>query len=398
MPVEAANTHADSKRPLNILLGCDTFAPDVNGAARFTERLAAGLSARGHNVHIVAPSVGKNVGTFIETIEGQRLTVHRWRSVRWHPHEWLRFVLPWHAKTAARQLLRHYHPDAIHIQSHIIIGRALTRAADNTRIIATNHIMPENILDRSFIPEIIWQAFVRAAWRDATRILRKASSVTTPTQRAADFLERNTGRHGVLAVSCGLNAADYTPNLQPRSERRLIFVGRVTQEKQVDVILRALARLNQNKPTRLTVIGKGDQIKSLERLAEQLKIADTVTFRGHVSDKELRQELSQASIFTIASIAELQSIATMEAMASGLPIVAANAMALPHLVRDKKNGYLFQPGNDRELAAAAEKIFSLTPEKYLKMQQASLQVVEKHDINRTLDIFEALYRGEQPPQ
>ena len=49
------------------------------------------------------------------------------------------------------------------------------------------------------------------------------------------------------------------------------------------------------------------------------------------------------------SIAELQSIATMEAMASALPIVAANAMALPHLVHDGENGYLFEPGNIDDL-------------------------------------------------
>ena len=54
---------------------------------------------------------------------------------------------------------------------------------------------------------------------------------------------------------------------------------------------------------------------------------------------------TRGTVFAMPSIAELQSIATMEAMASGLPVVAANAMALPHLVHDGENGYLFEPGD-----------------------------------------------------
>ena len=83
-------------RPLTIVIAADTFAPDVNGAARFAERLAAGLAGRGHDVHIVTPSVGhRNHGVFTEHIEGQDLTVHRLPGWRWYPHDWLRFALPW---------------------------------------------------------------------------------------------------------------------------------------------------------------------------------------------------------------------------------------------------------------------------------------------------------------
>lgn len=101
-------------------------------------------------------------------------------------------------------------------------------------------------------------------------------------------------------------------------------------------------------------------------------------------------------MFVIASIAELQSIATMEAMASGLPIVAADSMALPHLVRHGQNGYLFQPSNDNELAYNIEKVLRLDEAEYLAMQQQSLEAVKMHDLDRTLTTFEALYRGEKP--
>ncbi len=381
------------------MIACDTFSPDVNGAARFAERLAAGMVRRGHEVHVVAPGQRwRRTPPHIEIVEGQPMTVHRLPALRWLPHDWLRFVLPWRARHHARQVLRHVTPDVIHIQSHIIIGRAFSAEGVRRRIrvVATNHVMPENVLDFTLLPERAKRLFVRWGWYDADRVISRASAVTTPTRRAADFLERNTSRRGVLPVSCGLRAADYTADLAPRTSNRLVFVGRVTLEKEIDVILRALARLDDSLDATFTIVGDGDQRKSLEKLTRELGVADRVTFTGRVSDEALRAHLTEASAFVIASIAELQSIATMEAMASGLPILAADAMALPHLVHHGENGYLFQPGNDRELADRITQVLTASEEEYLAMQQRSLDAVKVHDLDRTLDTFEALYRGETP--
>lgn len=396
-PVNVSST--DRPRPLRILMGCDTFYPDVNGAARFAERLAAGLVRNGHELHIAAPSkTHRASGAFIETIEGEQMTVHRWASVRWYPHDWLRFVPPWRARSYARKLLDQVQPDVIHIQSHIVIGRALALEGTKRgiRIVSTNHVMPENVLDFTLLPARAAKLFVRWGWRDADRVLQVASAITTPTRRAADFLERNTHRRGVLPVSCGIRATDYTVDFAPRTENRLVFVGRLTLEKQIDVIMRAMTRLDPAYGVTLDLVGGGDQRKNLEKLAHELGIADRVNFTGRISDEELRAHLTRAKVFVIASIAELQSIATMEAMASGLPIIAANAMALPHLVDDGENGYLFQAGNDRELAVAIERILDFSAEEYERMQRASLDAVKVHDIDRTIATFESLYRGETP--
>ena len=119
-----------------------------------------------------------------------------------------------------------------------------------------------------------------------------------------------------------------------------------------------------------------------------------MVFHGRVTDAELRELYTRATVFTIASVAELQSIATMEAMASGLPVIGADAMALPHLVHDGENGYLFTPGNVDELAEKMTLVFTASPEEYERMQRDSLEAVRVHDIERTLSTFEALYRGE----
>ncbi len=387
-------------RPLTVVIGADTFAPHVNGAARFAERLAAGLVARGHTVHVMAPSAkhwSRGVGT--EIIEDQPMTVHRLPSWRWFPHDWLTFVLPWMGKHHARRVLDSVKPDVVHIQSHIIIGRGLAREARKRGIpiVATNHVMAENILDFTTLPDALNDVFVKLAWADAQRTFAMTRAVTTPTRKAADFLESTIDITGVIPVSCGIDRSNYHPDLTPRDANRILFVGRLTTEKHVDVLLQAVAKLDAALDVHVDLVGGGDQRKNLETLAHSLGLDARVTFHGHAPEDELRALYSRASVFAIASIAELQSIATMEAMASGLPVVAADAVALPHLVHDGENGYLFEPGNVDELAARLTDVLTASPEERLRMQRASLDGVVIHDINRTLDTFEALYRDEPLP-
>nr|WP_240148499.1 glycosyltransferase [Diaminobutyricibacter tongyongensis] len=381
---------------MKVLIGADTFAPDVNGAARFAERLASGLVARGHEVHIVAPAASSKHGTWTEEYEGQTVTAHRLYSWRWYPHDWLRFAIPWRIKQNSARILDDVKPDVVHFQSHIVVGRGLSVEAEKRgiRIIGTNHFMPENMLEFTLLPKWIQEWAIGLAWKAARRTFGRAEAVTTPTRKAADFLEKFTGLRGVHAISCGIDAHNYTPDFSPRTENRILFVGRVTGEKQIDVLLKAIALLPASLDAKLEIVGGGDQFKNLQHLADQLGIADRVTFSGYVTDEQLRQAYTRATIFAMPSIAELQSIATMEAMASALPVVAANAMALPHLVHDGENGYLFEPGNAHALADRIERILLMPQEELDVLKNASLGIVAAHDIQRTLTTFESLYRGE----
>lgn len=388
----------EGKPRLRVLIGADTFWPEINGAATFIARLGAGLAERGHDVHITAPSYSnKKLGPQAEEHEGQKITVHRIYSWRWYPHPWLRFALPWRIKQNSAKILDLVKPDVIHFQSHIIVGRGMTLEGQKRgiRLIGTNHFMPENLLEYTLIiPPFLRDWAVKKAWAAADRSFRRAERVTTPTQKAADYLEANTSVKNVLAISCGLDAHNYTPNMKPRTDNLIVFLGRMVEEKQIDKLIKAFAKLDPSLDARLEVVGGGEQEGKLRALAASLGVADRVKFTGYVDEAYLRNALTRATVFAMPSIAELQSISTMEAMASGLPVVAANAMALPHLVHDGENGFLFEPGNVDDFAEKLTRVLTMPEAELLKFKGESLRIVESHDIQRTLDTFESLYRGE----
>ncbi|WP_461962910.1 glycosyltransferase [Curtobacterium sp. 24E2] len=330
-------------RPLRILIAADTFPPDVNGAATFAEQLAVGLAERGHEVHVVAPASSRNYGTFDEEHQGVTLVVHRLKSYKWPLHAWLRFVWPWSVKKWTGPILDAVKPDVLHIQSHVVIGRGIVPEANarGIRVIATNHFMPENLLEYTPFGKWTLPIALKIAWSDAAKTYRLADTITTPTNLAADYLRKAIAGQRVLAISCGIDASRYVAREGRPVGNDVVFVGRVAPEKNLDVLVRAVALLPGSLAATLTIVGDGEMIPKLTALAKELGLEDRVRFLGFVSDESKRTALTNGTVFAMPSTAELQSISSLEAMASGLPVVAADSMALPHLIDG--NGYLFTP-------------------------------------------------------
>ena len=371
-------------RPLRIIIGADTFPPDVNGAARFAHQLATGLAGRGHDVRVVCPS---DTGPArVTSMDG--VTVERLAAYRTPCHPTFRVVLPWQARPAVRDVLAEFQPDVVHVQAHFSVGRALVAAAAerNIPIVATNHFMPENILPFMKVPAPLRAAAGRLAWRDLARVLRRADVVTAPTPTAVQLL-RQQGFADAVAVSCGVDLGRFWTD-ERGDGRTVLFVGRLDEEKRVHELLLAAAALPD---VRVELVGDGACRPALEALAGRLGIADRVTFLGFVSDADLRSAYRRCAVFCMPGVAELQSLATMEAMATGRPVVAADAVALPHLVVPGHNGWLYPPGDVNALTRALASVLGGAA---AEMGRASRELIRWHDLDRSLDTFEALYGGD----
>ncbi|WP_247642449.1 glycosyltransferase [Brevibacterium aurantiacum] len=381
----------------------ETYAPEVNGAAKFAERLAAGLAARGNDVHVACPSATGKAS--VSTEDG--VTVHRMTSHRWLLHPTWTICMPWETKPELSRLLDTLQPDVVHTQAHFVIGRYAFSEASRRGIpvVATNHFMPDNVRPYLRAPKSLLDGGTAVAWWDLRRKFQSADFITVPTQLAADLLTQNGFTSPIRAVSCGIDLERFAhlrddEAVQPATVSepvsgsappRILFVGRLSSEKHAADIVEALAKTDPALGLEADIVGGGDQEEPLKELAAELGIADRVHVLGKISDKELVDAYQRCTFFCMPSTAELQSIATLEALASRKPVVLADAVALPHLVRDGINGFLFPPRDIEELASRFTQICELSEDDLDAMARASLDVVAKHDIEYTLDTFESIY-------
>jgi 1,2-diacylglycerol 3-alpha-glucosyltransferase len=386
----------DAQRPLTILIAADTYPPHVNGAAQFGYRLAKGMTARGHDVHVLAcrQDKGKSFTEF-----RAEATVHRLRSHSVFTHEYFRVCFPWEIKKEISLLFDRVQPDVVHIQSHYMIGEHVLYEAvkRGVRVVATNHFMPENL--NPFLPFPQWFKDIigKISWRDMGKVMGQADVVTTPTPLAAKAMHQHAFLRKVLPLSNGIDSAAYElkPDevIEPHEHPTVLFAGRLAEEKHVDVLIKAVADTPADLNVHLEIVGGGEVRPSLEALVERLGLQGRVKFLGLASDDELREAYIRADLFCMPGTAELQSLVTLEAMSASTPVLLADAMALPHLVRDGENGYLFTPNDSADLAAKITRILRLPAEERKAMGDASRCMVERHSIQGTLQTFEDLYLG-----
>ncbi|MFI6299627.1 glycosyltransferase [Nonomuraea sp. NPDC050790] len=392
LPTSAPELHPVADRPRRILISTDTYPPDVNGTAVFAYRLATGLAERGNEVHVICQS--DEGPAKADVVDG--VIVHRLRSAPLLVHPTMRVAVP----TRLDRLVEAIDPDVLHCQGHFVVGRAAIKAARRrgVPVVATNHFMPDNLFQFGHVPARLREKAGQLAWRDFRRVFNRAQRVTTPTPLAAKLLADQGFTGEVEPVSCGIDLARFRPHTEPKQWARkmfglpdrntVLFVGRLDEEKRLDDLVRALPYVLNDTDAQLAFVGRGNQREALEQLARRIGVGDRVFMLGFVPDEQMPQAFAAADVFAMPSIAELQSIATLEAMASGLPVVVADAMALPHLVDD--NGFLFPP---RDVISLAKGLTALLSDESLRerMGKASRELALTHDHQNSLARFEQIY-------
>ena len=173
--------------------------------------------------------------------------------------------------------------------------------------------------------------------------------------------------------------------------------GALPKKKNIDVLIEALSLLPEHlNHVILDIAGGGELREELEKKARDCGVSERVVFRGYVPDEDLPGVYQRADIFCQPGTAELQSLVSLEAMSASKPVVLANALALPHLVEDGVNGYLFEPNNARDLAHKLAAILSLPAAEREQMGRESRRIVDFHRADNTWRTFEELYVSDAP--
>lgn len=384
---------------MKIVIAADTYYPHVNGASYFTQRLAFYLKQRGHNILVIAPSLNFSSEFFIH--EG--IKVFGVSSIPIPGHKDFRSsLLAFLSRNKIGNAIKEFNPDIIHLQSHFFINKVVLKIAQDRKkpVIGTNLFMPENLVHYLHLPPGLEKKVIKAAWKQFTRVFNKLDGITAPTRTAANLAEKIGFSKKIFPISCGIDLKKYNPDNNGDYLRKkykipskpiLLYLGRLDKEKNVDFILSALTLALKKIDFHFVIAGKGKRKQKLEKLAQDLNIEKNVTFTGFVSDEDKPNLYGLADCFVIAGDAELQSIATMEAMASGLPVIGIKAIALPELIRHGENGYLFKAGDKESLA---EYIVNILSDKILRerMSKRSQNIIKEHDINVSILKFESLYK------
>ena len=387
---------------MRIAIFSDNFYPELSGITDSITALGKELAKRGHAVQYYAPYYSKRdyerVGLREKDAEfGERIGVTRFWSFPAHaPSGQGRGVIPtpWHWLGA-----KAFRPDIIHTQLFYGTGLEALIAARLLKIplVGTNHTAVKAY--SQFYP-IKQEWFANLLLKYANWYYGKCGFVTAPSRSVLEEMQQFGFKTTCRSLSNPIDTETFRPLPNKEwlrkqfgfSEKTIIFASHLSVEKNIDVLIRALPLVRKEIPNaELAIAGKGPSESDLKKLAIELGVKDSVKFLGYLNKPSLAEAYNASKAFVIASTAETQSMVTMQAMATGLPIIATNSRALPEYVT-KKNGFLVEP---EDVRAFAEKIIYLLqrPSVGKKLGENGKKMTQKFSVKEITNEWERIYEN-----
>ena len=386
---------APARRSLNIALVCDGIGDVVGGSFVSTTRFGALLRARGHHVVFVSSgSLGRR-----HDREYRGAPIHRLVGVR-VPRSDGQLYLGIPNPRTLRRIFTDERIDIVHVMIPMPLGLVAARLAKamGKPVVMHSHTQPENIfMSAPRFPgrERLHQRFCAYVnW-----LYRQADVMIHPSALSErQFPELTAGRHTV--ISNGVDRERFRPTRYDgflarfglsTTQRYLLYLGRLHREKNVATLIRAMAVIRGQHPdTHLLIVGLGYERSALAALARRCQVAENVTFCGYVPDVDLASAYSACDLFVLPSLAELEGMAVLEAMACGKPLLIADSpnSAAPDFVRG--NGCLFHAGDPGDLASQACRMLE-DRDALRRMGDASLKLTQQFDIRASATALESVY-------
>ena len=203
-------------------------------------------------------------------------------------------------------------------------------------------------------------------------------------------------------VHCGIDPARLRPVRHEGEGTRLLFVARLAHLKGLGDLLDAMVQVvDQHPATQLTVVGDGPDRDRFETLTRRLGLEKSVTFTGYRSQAEVADHLAETDVFVLPSYAEGVPVTLMEAMGSGLPVVATQVGGVGELVVDGENGFITRPGDVDQLATRLVELVADPQRRQAFGERGRARVLAEFDndveARRLAALFEAAAQGTELP-
>ncbi len=324
---------------MKIAILVPSFLPKwLAGTEIATYNMASHLTKNGHEIHVITswdsglPEEGTEQGFFVHRLKLPKI-------------KFIGLVIFWFEVLV---VLRKIDPDMIHVQR---IDMAIPA-----------------FLARKFMkkPYAVWgQGFdVYFPWRFKKTIsklvFKNADVVIAQTENMKKHMQEIFNRE-VFIIPNGIDvekfknspAKEMIRNILglDNSNRVIIFVGNLRPVKGVKYLIQAMSTIVQKEVNaRLILVGKGQQSDYLKNLAKEFRLEKYVIFVEEVPHEKVPEYLTASDIFVLPSLSEGFSIVSMEAMASGLPIIATKVGVLPEIIEEGVNGFLIESEEPRKIA------------------------------------------------
>jgi phosphatidylinositol alpha 1,6-mannosyltransferase len=383
---------------MRILFCTDTYPPQLNGVSVVTAAMVAGLHHRGWECAVIAPTYPPGTRDVLPV--PVEVAQHGIPAVSWPPYPDVRLAL--RARSRVRDIIREFAPTVVHCASELAIGRAglLEARAHGIPVCTTYHTDFSRYCDAYGVP---WLRPAVTRW--IARFHQRANLTLTPSRAARRSLHDLDVRH-VRVWSGGIDAEQFHPrHFSLLTRHRLamgqaftfLYVGRLAPEKSVDVVLSAFARLSAQCPAgsvRLLVAGAGPSEATLRNQAPP-----GVTFLGAVNRaSDLPALYASADAFVYASTTETLGLVILEAMASGLPVVATPALGVGDYLEDGRNGLAF-PAHNVDACAQAMSQLCTGDSLHERLRLGARQTAERFADGAEMDRLDAMLQdlAQAPP-
>lgn len=365
-----------SLAPMRIAIVAESFLPAINGVTNSILRVIEHMTARGHEVTVIAPSPGVTAYGKARIVRVPSFGFPRYPELRIG-----------HSRDFVREVLREIKPDVVHLGSPAVLGAASLSAAQELGIPSVAIYQTDLA---GFASRYHLGLAGRSIWRYIANIHRRADLTLAPSTAAVwDLRER--GVNNVVRWMRGVDLERFNPSFRDEELRRSIapdgqlivgFVGRLAREKQIER-LNGLCRLPHVK---VVIVGDGPMKAKLKR---ELKGA---IFVGFKSGEELSRLYASFDVFVHTGQDETFCQAVQEALASGVPVVAPASGGPLDLVQHGHNGFLWTEASRYSLVGAVAELAKY-PVKRERLAANARPSVEVRPWCGVMDELEGHYRS-----
>lgn len=384
------------EKKLNIAMICDPIGSNKSGVVISTLRFGKLLQERGNHVIFV----GAKSKEHKDSSHYEGIKIYLFRSIPIPKSNGWNLSFPTVKKL--KQVFQEEKIDIVHIILPMSGAIPAIKAAQtlNIKIVAHSHSQPENIF--MDMPKMI-QPSLNSTWNKYLAwMYSKAELLIYPSEMARTLLEKlaRKGQPSVV-ISNGINTEEFKPIASlgdfytrfniPINKVKLLFVGRLFPEKSIDTLIRAIPYIIKKRPDiHVMIVGAGHLREKLEKLARSINVIDYVTFLGLVSDEDKVLSYNASDIFVLPSLAELEGMVVLEAMACGKPILISDAIMSASRYFVDGNGFLFKALDSLDLAEKALKLI-IDDNLRKNMGAVSLENSKKYDIHESARRLEEAY-------